>query len=378
MRWAIAAALLITVRSSAQERLFVSEASVLTPETVRLKTSDGIDIYFLYGVSSLGSSSRTQGEAKQFISDRINPRKAKFYLVASKGGLHYVRVESESGEVLNEELLLKGLIKLDVLSAGTDERYGQLQQQAKNAKTGLWRQEHGVSEVSQESGDEPAKSETRLDSEAFLLKRELTELAEFEAAYVKWSRLSEEQRHQMLSHFYGMANRVEKGSAEFLDSREGSVRGHVNTLNSTDSAILQQRQFVQWENEAEGATLAEVYDDFDLKWNLGMRDSFYEDMATDAIVGDLYSLRINSSLANKYNVKVSRDLNRVNQNAAAVSNVYETRREKHYRALQSLASRRADVQRSPAPCGGVSKCRNTNCVQSRSSHKRDNKSDRIT
>lgn len=299
--------------------------SVVKPDIIKVSQDGKERILVLYGVESPYDIS---ARAKEYVSSRIRGETLNFELVMEKPGLTYVDVLLPDGTSLNETLLSLGLATVEKLSAGDDEVYRQLEDDAKARKVGVWGDSDNAEPVSVEPNEESIL-DARESSEEFLARKEFETLAQFEGEFVKWALFSDDERKRIRASIEGRNARA-SGSARALEkSRSNNVSSLRNQQSNIGSSIARERA-------EQAANVADAYDDFDLGWNTRMLNAFVEDRNVDAFQGNNYSASINQRLANKYSLKASADLARVNREASAISAAHERNIQSGQRSLSEV------------------------------------------
>ena len=281
-------------------------------------SQDGKDrILVLYGVDLTGDESV---KAKELVASSIKGKVLSFEVKVEKPGLTYVDVLLPDGTSLNESLLSRGLAEVENLSAASDAFYRELEENAKARKVGIWGDSNEVGPIAVGPNEE-SKSGFRKTEEEFLAEKEMKRLAQFESEFAKWARMSKDDRQRMRMSIERANNRQSALTKSGFQSRSGAVQGLKDQQsNLADKIVVEQIE--------EALEVSEVYDDFNLDWNRSMLDSFVEDYSVERILGYDYSADISSELIDEYALRVTRDLNRLDGEANAIS-------EKHQRNIRS-------------------------------------------
>ncbi|GMV95559.1 MAG: hypothetical protein AMXMBFR82_53370 [Candidatus Hydrogenedentota bacterium] len=328
-------------RLSVPEKPFTAEVrAVYHADSLKLQTPEGQLLVSLYGVKGDPLDLTKMNEAKEFAIAVTKDQTLEIRPVKTISGLSYVEVILPSGEVLNKLLLEKGFVKLDTLSASKDEVYTEIASKA---------EQFGPNEenVDPDIPSDVAKSERPEDSRQalanFKLKKQLTEIAQFEAEVEKWRALPESYRRSIAASYgYTLRSGTAKLSEETA-KRQQKVEGTVQKLEDNQSKIVAHQEAIASVTASEQDALADVYDDFDLKWDQGMAEGFHKNILADVATGDEYSAGINARLLDKYSYKVMLDRSRVDSEASAVSAAHENMRAAHRGEIASLESQHSAI-----------------------------------
>lgn len=162
-----------------------------------LRVADGGPerVVMLYGVTSPDPNTPIGAQAKKFTQDRIGDRTVPMTVRYRQPGVDYVEIELDDGKLLNHQLLLAGLGKLDTLSASGDDAYAALEDTAKAEETGLWRpSEDLVADESVETRVIAIEDSSELPVERFKRVKELERDVEFAVALEHWKGLTDAQK----------------------------------------------------------------------------------------------------------------------------------------------------------------------------------------
>jgi len=322
------------------EKPFTAKVSeVYHGDALRLDTDDGRLLVSLYGVKGDALNLTGMKEAEEFITSMTTAVNVEIHPIKKISGLSYVEAILPSGEVLNKLLLEKGLVQLDTLSASNDEVYAEIASKAK---------ESGPVEPEDLSPDATKSEEPQDPSQAlasFKVRKQLKEIAQFEAEVEKWKALPEGFRRSLAeSYGYTLKSGVARLSQE-VANRQQRVEGTVQKLKQNQARIAAHQQAIASVSLSESAALAEVFDDFDLKWDREMADSFHKDMLAESATGAHYSARISAQLLSEYNYKVMLDQQRLGSEAAAVSAAHENVRAAHRGEIANIQSQHSTIIR---------------------------------
>jgi len=308
-------------------------------DSLKLDSSHGPLLVSLYGVRGDPTDLTKIEAAHEFIASATLDATLEVRPMRVISGLSYVEAVLPSGEVLNKLLLEKGLAQLDELSAGNDETYEQIALRADKSATN----EHTDPAPALSRTAEPEDPGKALSQ--FKIRKQLKEIAQFEAEVEKWRALPEGYR-TTLAASYGYTLR--SGSTRLSQEtarRQQSVEGTVQRLWDNQARIAAHEQAIGHVNMRELAALADVYDDFDLQWDQGLYDTRYKDYLAELATGKRYSAGISAGLLNEYAARIMIDQARVDSNAAAVAAEHENVRAAHRAEMAAIQAQHTAIVR---------------------------------
>lgn len=175
----------------------VQVVNVSRGDVLRIADGDDERVVMLYGVTSPEPHTPVGAQAKKLTQQLIGDRSVDVSVRFQQPSVDYVEVHLDDGRVLNHQLLLAGLGKLDAVTAIGDETYAALEERARADEIGVWKPEEETAEGVE--GEAEAVTLTDKDpdltpSERFRQLKELEQEVEFAVALEHWRGLTEAQK----------------------------------------------------------------------------------------------------------------------------------------------------------------------------------------
>lgn len=199
----------------------VRVVNVSRGDVIRIEDGGPERVVMLYGVTCPDPHTPVGARAKAFTENQIGGSEVTATVRFRQPSVDYVEVRLGDGRVLNHQLLLAGLGRLDTLSAGGDEAYAALQEQAQTAGAGVWTREP------EEAGGDGVVTEViavrdpeELPVERFKRVKELQAEVDFAVALEHWRNLSDEQKAEIQG---SLQQRVETQTVRAEEDVEASL-----------------------------------------------------------------------------------------------------------------------------------------------------------
>ena len=218
-------------------------AAVVQGDAVRIDTGGEEVLVGLYGVSCFLRRPEAREAAAEFVRTHTAGDEVTVRVLEEVAGLPYAEIVLPAGEVLNHMMLSRGVADPDPLTARDDEHYAMLAETARSleADAGMEAETEAAPEPPVVERRTPQPGEAPESIEAFKARRQLREVAAFEAGREKWLAMPEEYRDRVRREYEEALEATSRRTADSLAALQSQVDLRRNALNNAQAGIAERQ-----------------------------------------------------------------------------------------------------------------------------------------